>query len=422
MSSSINRRTFVVRAVQGALGLALGSPWPGCGPREDGPGPEPPGPAPGREPTEWTYVEGSAQAFPYFRVSGTPREIGRGIGSRFGELIRLGFERRAGWFAALRDFAMGPGRDAYEAFVAAARSRTPRAFEELRGWAEGSGVAFEDLMVLNIRAEVEALIQEREAASARAEPQPGCSTVVLAAEDRLLHLHNEDGHDAYADLMFVLDVRPSDGVPYVALSYPGILPGNAPGVNAFGVAQTTNFIACREVRLGVGRHFLDRMILEARSLDEAIEWASHPERAYGFHHVFTSLSERRAVGIEVTPSKVEIVPIAGLYYHTNHLVFEGMTDEDQDEEYVGSSSTSRWRVIEAWARGIGDPAALGLDDLVAPLASHEGSPYSPCRHPEGDVRGFTLATAVFQAPGESFRLSRNQPCLARWTEYDVPAE
>jgi isopenicillin-N N-acyltransferase-like protein len=220
--------------------------------------------------------------------------------------------------------------------------------------------------------------------------------------------------------MFMLLVRPDDGVPYLTLSYPGILPGNAPAVNARGIVQTTNFIGSREVRPGVGRYFLDRMILESRTLDEALSWATHPERAFAFHHVFSSLNERKAVAVEVTASKKEIVPIEGLYIHTNHLVLETMKDEEQDEEYVSSSSATRYRVLSAWKDGLEDPLSLNLTSLLEPLSSHEGKPMSPCRHPEGEVHGYTLATAVFQAPEPSVRISKGQPCLERWMDYEVP--
>jgi isopenicillin-N N-acyltransferase-like protein len=293
---------------------------------------------------------------------------------------------------------------------------------ELEGWAEGSGVPFEDLMVLNVKSEMyELLHQHTSQARKLDDPQPGCSTVVLVTPERLVHIHNEDGYDAYADLMFMLKVVPDEGAPYLTLSYPGILPGNAPAINANGLVQTTNFIGSREVKMGVGRYFLDRMILEARDIDEALRWATHPERAFAFHHVFSSIGEKKSVAVEVTSSKKEVVPIEGLFFHTNHLVFETMKEEEQDEEYVSSSSINRYEVIDAWTKTIEDPLALKRDDLLVPVSSHERKPYSPCRHPEGDVRGFTLATAVFEAPAATMRVSKSQPCIERWMEYEMPS-
>lgn len=427
MRRRISRRRFIVSGACTAAALGAGTVLGGCKDKTARPvpvkgggrggAPEPPGPPV----AETTYVDGSTGTFPYLEVSGTPREVGRAIGKRFGDLIRKGLDRRADWFASLRQFAQGGGKEAVEIFESAARKHTPRAHEELRGWAEGANMQMSDLMVLNLKTELSELMRLEERPPAQEdEKQPGCSTVVLAGPDGFLHLHNEDGHDAYADLMFVLHVKLTDGVPYLCLSYPGILPGNAPGINARGVVQTTNFIGAREVRLGVGRYFLDRMIYEAKDLDEALEWATHPDRAFAFHHVLSSVPEHRALSVEVTPGKKQVKQIEGLFIHTNHLIHEDMKDEPQDQEYVSSSSMTRYRVLTEWRESIADPAGLGMEDLVGALKLHEGKPYSPCRHPEGDVHGFTLATAAFDSEAGKMRLYRNQPCLGRWVDYDPP--
>ncbi len=417
----IGRRRFVVNGAFGTLGLFTASAFGGCG----GPGqtldkgdtfPESGELFP-------RSVAGSDTAFPYLEVSGTPMEIGRGIGRMFGDKIRMGLERRADWFGDLKAFALGEGKPAYDVFVAAAMKHTPRAFNELQGWAQGAEIPFETMMVLNLKAEFGAMIakKEMETPTETGEGNPGCSTVVFARDGQVIHLHNEDGHEVYTDLMFMIKAVPDDGIPYTCLSYPGILPGNAPAVNARGLVQTTNYIACKEVRLGVGRYFLDRMILEASSIDEALAWSTHPDRAFGYHHVFTSFPEKRSVAVEVSPGKKEVKEINGLYYHTNHLVFDDMRDEDQDEKYVSSSSTSRWEVISRWAKELKSADSLTLDDLKVPLSSHDGKPYSPCRHPAGDVKGFTLAQAVFEVPKETFTIIKGQPCKGPGEIYSRPS-
>ena len=404
------RRFFCIAAAAGGGAVVAGC---GAAPRSAGRPLRPrDGDAGHRAPVgELAFRPASAERFPEIDAAGDPREIGRAVGRRFGAQIRAGLERRGEWFRGLVEYATGiEGRAAMEVFEAAARKHAPAAFAELEGWAAGAEIPLGELLVLNHKAELAAL-RDLQPPRAQAGETPGCSTIVLAAGGRLHHLHNEDGHDAYRDLMFVIRARPSDAPAYVCLSYPGVLPGNAPAMNARGLCQTTNFIACKEVRLGVGRYFLDRMVLTARSIDEAIEWSAHPERAYGYHHVFSDLGARRAVGIEVTPTRSETREIDGLYLHTNHLVLDGTRDAPQDEGYVSSSSASRWQVLARWRDGVADPAALSAGELLAPLASHEQRPYSPCRHPEGDVHGFTLATAVLDAdaPGR-LRLHKGQPC------------
>jgi len=50
---------------------------------------------------------------------------------------------------------------------------------------------------------------------------------------------------------------------------------------------------------------------------------------------------------------------------------------------------------------------------------HDRRPYSPCRHPEGDVHGVMLGTAVFQSPEKSMTLYHGNLCLRFRREYDI---
>jgi predicted choloylglycine hydrolase len=343
-------------------------------------------------------------------------ELGQAIGKRFAAEIRGGFEERGEWFRELKAFADSRPKNIYDTFLAAARKHAPHIVEELRGWADGCGLPFRDLMILNLKAEYAALRdQEKAKKKPEPEPQPGCSTLVAAGADRFVIVHNEDGDKAYEQRMFMLRMHPPGDKPSVfCASYPGVLPGNAPWINDVGIIMTTNFIYSREVRLGVGRYFLDRLAMEARTPQEALRICSHPDRAYAFHHVIGSTADNRVVSLEVTPTRLSQVEIKGLYIHTNHLVHEKLASEAQDPDYVSTSSGTRLKALQAWKDKLQkEPHKLEAADLVAGLSGHEGKPYSPCRHPEGKVHGATLLTAVFENPGKGVRVYKNQPCLGK---------
>ena len=179
--------------------------------------------------------------------------------------------------------------------------------------------------------------------------------------------------------------------------------------------MTTNFIYTRKVCLGVGRYFLDRLAMEARSLDEALRICTHPERAYAFHHVIASASEGRMLAVEVTPTRKSVQTVEGLYLHTNHLVHAALADEPEDAAHVGKSSLSRWRALERWRASRREAGRPHGAELVHALSSHESQPLSLCRHPAGELRGSTLLTALFE--GRRMRVYRGQPCAGRRTEY-----
>jgi hypothetical protein len=294
-------------------------------------------------------------------------------------------------------------------------------YEELRGWADGSGFPLRDLMILNLKAEYGAMLDE--ARKKEAKPPPGCSTIVLKDGKRIIIAHNEDGDAGYLEHMFMLKVRPESGVSFLCASYPGILPGNAPWVNDRGVVMTTNFIYTKEVKLGVGRYFLDRLSMEAKTLEDALKICRHPERAYAFHHVIGSVPDSRVVSLEVTPSLEALTEIDGIFIHTNHLIAPSLVKEAQDEEYVSTSSRTRWDVLSKWKEELPkDVSEVTEEQIIGALMSHEGKPYSPCRHPEGDIGGATLLTALFNLEEKTMRVYKLQPCNNKINDYDFPGE
>lgn len=353
--------------------------------------------------------------FPVLEVSGSPHHMGLQIGKRFGPLIRSGLERRADWFKSLKDYAAGEGKAHYLGMLSAARKHTPQCVEELEGWSKGSGVPFDDLMVLNCKSELDSFMKAGCGC-------PGCSTVALKHKGRFIVVHNEDGDTAYDDLNFILRAKPTGGTRFVAMTYPGILSGMAPAVNEHGVLVTTNYIPSRKVRPGIPRYFQMRRLLEAKTVDEALKMARHADRAFAFHHIIASLAEGRVVSIEVNPDKWEQKEIDGLFLHTNHLVHRSLKDEPQFEKYMETSSYPRYRTLEKKLGTIQDLSGITRDVILDAVTEHEGRPTSVCRHPKGKVRGSTLATAVFEYPATrpwGMRLYRNQPCLGKDRVYSL---
>jgi hypothetical protein len=74
------------------------------------------------------------------------------------------------------------------------------------------------------------------------------------------------------------------------------------------------------VKAGLGRHFIARSLLEARSLEEAVRRVSIPGRAAGFNYNIGSLPERRVVSVEVSPERHHVYEVQGYYLHTNHYL------------------------------------------------------------------------------------------------------
>ena len=411
MSNSWSRRELL-RGAAAAAGAAVLAPLgalSGCrAPRIE------PGNAEAGGAAESSELRGTRR-LPLLEVGGEPYAIGVAIGKRFVREFRTFFLRRREWFDELARFAENDGRPAFEAMLEAARRHVPEPFEELRGLADGSGLPLRELQVLNLRSELEA-------AQRTPLDRAGCSTIVAAGGDDLLLAHNEDGDTANEGLMYLVQARPRSGVGFLALGYPGVVLGNAPAINDRGLAMITNFIGTLAWRPGVPRYLLDRWALEAHSIDDALARVLHPERAYSFHHVLAAMERGRprAVAVEATPGRSQVRELRELYVHTNHLLLEQLRSEPQMDEYVAKSSRPRHATLTEALQGVADPGILEVDDLATLLSSHAGRPFSPCRHPEGEVRGATLACAVFDLPRRRMRLYPGNPCRGGWAEYLAP--
>ena len=207
--------------------------------------------------------------FNTINVEGTSFECGLAIGRQMSSNINRGLKRRSDWFEKLKAFAKDNHKTRIKPYLEAATEHFPWLIEELKGMAKGASLEFEDLFILNIKAELSAM------QAAKQNDTPGCSTVVLANQDKLIIAHNEDGDMAYKDLMCLVAVKQSGKPAFIALAYPGILCGNGPSSNSAGLHLTTNYIAGTEVRPGIPRYFLSRAMLQARETKAAIQTAAN---------------------------------------------------------------------------------------------------------------------------------------------------
>ncbi|HPQ39504.1 MAG TPA: C45 family autoproteolytic acyltransferase/hydrolase [bacterium] len=253
-------------------------------------------------------------------ISGNHREIGRQLGDRYAGEIRKIIAAHPELNRKMRPCYSTPeGRRRYDAFLDIHRHIYPDYVMELQGMADGAGCDFRDLFMLNLRGEY--LPFDTDDASG------GCSTCSVATPACRLIGHNEDAAALYRDVLFIADIAPENGPPFTTLTYPGTLCGNAAGWNSHGIFFTVNITAPRHVRIGPGRYFAARSLLEARSLDDAVARITGPRRASGFNYTVASRTDCRIINVEVTAGAFHVREIDGAYFHTNHYIELPGTDQ-----------------------------------------------------------------------------------------------
>ena len=255
-------------------------------------------------------------------VSGNHREVGRKIGLHFSGAIHRLFDNYEFLQKQLLPFLKtSVGQRYYQSYLKLHRKQFPQYISELEGMAEGAGRSFEEIFAVNLRGEFRGLMALARRTTGAVDPgDQGCTDCLVLTPDSALIGHNEDGSPAGYGNMYVVRVAVENKPTFHALCYPGFLPGNALGFNEFGILHSINHVAPRQVRAGLGRHFIARSLLEARSLTEALRCVSIPGRSAGFNYNIGSLAERRIIAVEVSPERHHVSEVQGYYLHTNHYL------------------------------------------------------------------------------------------------------
>jgi hypothetical protein len=348
-------------------------------------------------------VEVLTNTIDQFEANGTHQEIGVAMGRRIAGALHAFFENYDALQEELLPFYSTPaGRDYYEAFLRLHRTRFPDYMAELEGMAQGAERPFEEIFLVNLRGEFKGLLQlESQAGGTTGRGHAGCTDCLVFTPDVALIGHNEDGSPAALDNMFAVRVNAGNNSVFTALCYPGFLPGNAFGVNQTGVLHTVNHVSPRQVRVGLGRHFIARSLLDAPTLDDAVKRATVPGQAAGFNYNIGSLSERRMVSIEVSPDGHHVHKVRGHYLHTNHYL--NLMDVDQEITLSSRARLARGRALCRAAPPTGTADVLAL---LGDRTDRDTPIYCEARPPERNV---TLCSALFDLDSRELRIYSGHP-------------
>jgi isopenicillin-N N-acyltransferase-like protein len=281
----------------------------------------------------------------------------------------------------------------------------PDIVAELKGMAEGSGVPFETLFVLNAAAELVQSIGRFE-----------CTVAGISAsgtpDGNVLLAHNEDATAGWGDLAYVIKAAPVDAPAFVAFTYAGLLLHQ--GVNAAGLGSVGNALYARDARPGIPKLLQYRRAITMSTIEEAIRAVTDPRRAFGNNHLFAT-ADGDLYDVEVSGSKWSMQPGRnGFLAHANHFTQPGMTDLDRDEDLL-NSRLRQTRVETLIERKWG---SLDVCRLRGLMADHANYPRSVCKHhaPESDLDYGTIGSVVIDVTARALWACAGNPCRGEWRE------
>lgn len=333
--------------------------------------------------------------FPSLHIEGEPRVRGLQYGRAAAHQIRHSIASYA------RLFAYEVGRDWEQTqqaaldYVPIFEHYTPDLLEEMRGIAEGAGLALAEIVALNARTELMAGVHRYEAHPEYTRavthnrrlsvPEHGeCTTVAAtgaatgSATPLLGQTWDWYGNQRAACLLLHI-VEP--GRPTIlTLTEAGII--GKIGLNSAGLGVSLNILFSQSDGQvpGLAVHVLLRRILQTRSVDEALAIANEA-RAAASSCVTVADIGGAALSLEVTPQGVGILePDQGVLVHTNHCVTEPVR-HDQRQLLATTAASSTARFDRAHALLAAAYGQIDSDTLKTVLRDHADAPTCICRHP-----------------------------------------
>jgi isopenicillin-N N-acyltransferase-like protein len=374
----------------------------------------------------------SDQRAPLPRVAVDLRGSCRAAGRAYGERFSADIARQVAAYAPVFDF-LGMGADevarrAEAELLPPAEGAFPGYVDELRGRADGAGVAFRHLFPLNCIEEVWSWVgpeklRELEELAGGSGPGGHCTTFALRREGRVLFGHNEDW--SAVDLgttMPVHEVTTADGARFLSLQLVGVIPWG--GLNAHGLTITANTLPTTDARPGVPNAFVLRRLLECRSLEEVWEHVRLPGRALG-GYVLAGDARGRVWAMETSARRARLREIDTWTAQTNHFTEESLQElgtQPVSEDSVGRLTRAKDLIEARWTHD-GD-----LFDLARGVLTDHGEDggRALCVHADPGVapalQDATVASIVYEPTAGRMYAATGPACESTPEAFGLPEE
>lgn len=320
---------------------------------------------------------------PFIDVAGAPRERGRQYGEQARARIKRGIEHyskqlessRLGW-ADIRAIV-----DTYEPTIAAFE---PAYIEEMKGIAEGAGVEYAAVVLLNARTEVLKLADRRRKGQPAEIDPDGCTGIAVmpqaSAAGRVIHAQNWDWKAECAETAVVLRVRRDDGPDVLTFTEAGGMARS--GMNTAGISITANYLESdRDYKqVGVPLALLRRKALEQERLALAMRIVYATPKSAS-NNVMVSHAGGVAIDFECAPDETfQVHPDRGVIVHANHFQSPVALAKLKDTG-IANTPDSLYRDVRV--RALVEPhiGQLTRDHVKAALFDDFESPWSVCRPP-----------------------------------------
>ena len=355
--------------------------------------------------------------FPRVRVAGPPRDRGRRYGEATRDRVRLSVDAYRDVFAAYAGWEWAKVTEEALRYVEPVRAFGERYLDEMRGLAEGAGVAFEDVLAINTRTEIMFAAKARTAEDRGRAPGECTSFAVLpeaSADGHTLIGQNWDWLLHSFDTCVVLEVEQDEGPDFVTVVEAGLLAKT--GMNSSGIGLCANALVSDSDRgvPGIPFHLLLRGILDAENLSDALTVLQSGYRSSSANYL---LAHRDGIAVDVEGAPGDfarlflLFPEGGLVTHTNHFLSPSYDGKDVSL-WVMPDSPFRLERIRAAVAAAGP--SISIETFQTALADHANYPSGVCCHPDARMaphdQGATVASILMDLDARRLWVADGQPC------------
>jgi isopenicillin-N N-acyltransferase-like protein len=296
----------------------------------------------------------------------------------------------------------------------------PELVAEMHGIAEGTGVGFDDILLLNSMLELEDLRPTELGARLLESPSWGCTSFnVLSsatANGMVFVGQTYDMESYYKKFNTMFRIKHQDGHCELVYSLAGILGLN--GMNSAGLGICINKLVANDARPGISYPLLIRKALASKRVGDAFGAILFARRACGMCYQISS-SENIAWCAEVSATDFELLPIDGLRVHTNHYLSLRMRRYQTPGWLTHGGSYVREQAANNFLAG--HQGSIELDDLISLTHDHTNYPRCICAHGfdgEDENSAFaTIAATIYNLKSGLAYVCSGNPCEGEFAQF-----
>jgi len=281
-------------------------------------------------------------------------------------------------------------------FLPEVKKHFPELLTEAKAMSLGSGVNFEELLVLLCEEEVTHSVV------------PRCTSIAVKTTGGVILIgHNEDWMKEYLNNGLFLVRGKIKNKRFLSLSYMGSLVGTACTLTSDGLGFTGNSLTPGRFRYGIPKSFQMRAILDSKTEEEAIK-ADIKKSAISSNTLYV-WDDYRMVNVEDYFGHCRKFLAKEYLIHTNHPLLK----EDQKRINTSLESIKRYNRAKAI---IFKEKNITRNTLKKILCDHEAGICGHFDKKHADY-GVTIASAIINPEGKWMDVCHGNPCKNKYIRY-----